>query len=105
MNGIEIEQLRDVIESALDDCGMSDVPWYCTAEPSSHQGPPADRRLGNPGVRVVWKRRENTLDFFDESGDIFHTARIGEDRREAALELTAAGAVAGPADDSPPDYV
>jgi len=95
LNGIEIEQLRDVIESTLSDCGMPDVPWYCTKEPSSRRGLPADRRLESPGVRVVWKWREDTLEFFNESGKPFRTLLLGAGRRRAPVEFSAAGAGAG----------
>lgn len=93
MNGTEIEQLRDVIESTLDDCGMADVPWYCTAEPSApRQRPSMDRRLEGPAVRVLWKRREGVLEFCDERGGLFRTVHLENEHTAEPLELTAAGA-------------
>jgi hypothetical protein len=85
VNGFEMEHLRDLIESTLSEAGMSDVPWYCTAEPSSlRQRPPTDRRSGGRTIRVVWKRREDILDFFDENGNLFQTVPVGDGRLSAA---------------------
>jgi len=95
--GIEIEQLRDVIESTLSDCGMRDVPWYCTKEPSSRQGHSLDRRPGGPCVRVVWKWREKTLEFFNEREESFRRLLLGDGLRRSPGELSAAGAGASPA--------
>ena len=95
MNGIEIEQLRHLIEDTLRRVGMSDIPWYCVVEPSSErQRMAAERRPAHRSIRVVWKRRERVLEFFDLRGDRFQTVSISNDRPEGPVEMSVAGSSA-----------
>jgi hypothetical protein len=92
VNGFEIEQLRHLIENTLSKAGMADAPWYCVVEPASQPARlPIDRRTAYRSVRVVWKNREDLLDFFDENGSLFQTVPLGDGRAEASPALSAAG--------------
>ena len=90
MIGVEIEQLRHLIENALSQAGMSDAAWYCVAEPSRRRQP-IDRRTTHRSVRVVWKKREGLLEFFDEDGCLFQTVPIAEGRTKTSARRQASG--------------
>jgi hypothetical protein len=90
--GFEIEQLRHLIEDTLSESGMSDAPWYCVVEPSSQRRAAAvDRRPAYRSVRVVWKKREDLLEFFDENGSLFQTIPTAEARSEGSAGVSTAG--------------
>lgn len=91
VSSLEIEQLRHLIENTLGEAGMSGTPWYCVMEPCSERlRQTIDRRPVHRSVRVVWKKREDLLEFFDENGGLFQTIPVAEGGAEASAGLSAA---------------
>jgi hypothetical protein len=85
VNGTKIEFLRDLIEHTLQDLGMPESPWVCTVDGSTpRQLPRSDDRGARPGVRVVWHKDRNELEFFDEVGRLLRTVGVGQSTASSA---------------------
>jgi hypothetical protein len=83
VNGIQIDQLRELIEETLQGLGMSESPWYCAVEPFSPRLR-GDERGRSPGVRIIWRKSRGILEFFDERGKLLDAVKIGEEHVAAA---------------------
>jgi hypothetical protein len=72
MSVSRLEQLRERIESVLDELGMSDAPWACVQAVSFERKAEAPHQA----VLVVWLTDQNVLEFYDENCGLFKTVSL-----------------------------